>query len=54
MVYLNIIHCTKRLTPLALLKQRVEQNYADFKAETLSLLDEEEIYDMAHRIAAVK
>lgn len=54
MVYLNIIHCTKQLTPLALLKQRVEQNYADFKAETLSLLDEEEIYDMAHRIAAVK
>ena len=51
---MNIIHCTKQLTPLALLKQRVEQNYADFKAETLSLLDEEEIYDMAHRIAAVK
>jgi len=42
------------LTPLAALKERVVQNYADFKADTLSLMDEEEIYDMAHRIAAVK
>ena len=44
----------KNPTSLAILKERVEQNYADFKAEVLSLMDEEEIYDMAHRIAAVK
>jgi hypothetical protein len=44
----------KNLTPAAILKKRVEQNYADFKAEALSLLDEEELYEMAHRLAAVK
>jgi len=36
-----------------LLKERIEQNYADFKTETLEL-DEESIYDMAGRVAAVK
>ena len=36
-----------------LLKERIEQNYFDYKSETL-LLDEEGIYDMAGRIAAVK
>lgn len=35
------------------LKERIEQNYADFRAETL-LMDEEEIFDMAARIAAVE
>jgi len=43
----------KNFTPLALLKKRAEQNYADFKAEML-IGDEEYIYEMAHRIAAVK
>ena len=43
----------KNLAPLALLKKRVEQNYADFKAEML-MGDEEDVFDMAHRIAAVK
>ena len=38
---------------LMLLKKRVEQNYADFKAETL-MLDEEELFESAHRIAAVR
>jgi len=36
------------------LQQRVEQNYADFEAEALNLLGHGEIYDKAHRIAAVK
>jgi len=43
----------KNFTPLALLRKRVEQNYADFKAEML-IGDEEYIFDMAHMIAAVK
>ena len=43
----------KNPAPLALLKRRVAQNYADFMAEML-MLDEEEIFDRAHRIAAVK
>jgi len=38
---------------LALLKQRVAGNYANFKAEMLTL-GEEEIYDKAQRIAIVK
>ena len=38
---------------LELLKQRVEGNYANFKADVL-LLNEQEIYDMARRIAVVK
>ena len=54
MIYLYKNLFTKNNTPLAVLKKRVEQNYADFKAEILSLMDEEEIYDMAHRVAAVK
>jgi len=41
-------------TPLELLKHRVAQNYEDFKSEMLCLMDEEEIFDMAHRIAAVR
>jgi len=40
--------------PLAILKKRVAQNYADFESEILCLSDEEEIYEMAHRIAAVQ
>jgi hypothetical protein len=51
-LYKNLF--TKDHDPLAVLKNRVEQNYADFKAETLLLLNEEEIYEMAHSIAAVK
>jgi len=37
---------------IELLKQRIEQNYADFKAEILSL-DEENIFDNARIIAVV-
>ena len=44
----------KKENPLAILKRRVELNYADFKNEVLCLMDEMEIYDFAHRIAAVK
>jgi hypothetical protein len=40
-------------TKLALLRKRVEQNFADFKAEML-LLDEESLFTNAERIAAVK
>ena len=36
-----------------LLKERIEQNYADLKSEMLTL-DEESIYGMAGRIAAVE
>ena len=36
-----------------LLKERIEQNYSDFKAETLAM-DEESIYGMADRITAVE
>ena len=42
----------KNLTPIALLKNRVEQNFADFKAEML-MSSEENIFENAHRIAAV-
>ena len=38
---------------LELLKQRIEGNYANFKADML-LHDETAIYDMAHRIVIVK
>ena len=44
----------KNFTPLALLKKRVGQNYADFKTEILCLCDEEDIFEKAHRITAVK
>ena len=40
-------------TNIELLKERIEQNYADFREDTL-LLDGEDIYDMADRIAAVE
>ena len=54
MILLFKTHTKKDLNPLETLKKRVGQNYADFKAEVLCLMDEEEIYDMAHRIAAVQ
>ena len=53
MILLDSNLTMKNFTPLALLKKRAEQNYADFKAEML-IGDEEYIYEMAHRIAAVK
>ena len=40
-------------TSKQLLKERIMENHADFKAETLSL-DEGSIYGMAHRIVAVE
>ena len=40
-------------TNIELLKGRIEQNYADFRADTL-LMDEEDIFDMAAKIAAVE
>jgi len=51
--YEGTILLDKNLTPLALLKRRIEQNYADFKAETL-MSDAEDIFERAYRIAAVK
>ena len=53
MITLNKSVTIKNPDPLALLKKRVAQNYADFKADML-MQDEEEIFDRAHRIAAVK
>jgi len=38
---------------IELLKERIEQNYADFREDTLSL-DSEAIYDMADKITAVE
>ena len=40
-------------TNIERLKERIEQNYADFRADTLTL-DEESIYGMADKIAAVE
>jgi hypothetical protein len=40
-------------TNIELLKERIEQNYTDFRFETL-IKSEEEIYDMAARISAVE
>jgi len=53
MILLDIRKTQADRAALELLKQRVEGNYANFKAEMLTL-DEEEIYDNAHRIAIVK
>jgi len=53
MINLKINLTKKNPTSLAILKERVEQNYADFKSEMLTL-DEESIYGMAGRIAAVE
>lgn len=51
---LLIINLNKKdHTPLALLQKRVKQNYADFKADML-MLDEEAVFEKAHRIAAVQ
>ena len=43
----------KNLAPQMILTKRVEQNYADFKAEML-VLDCEDVYEMAGRITAVE
>ena len=37
---------------LTLLRKRIEQNFADFKAEIL-MLDDEKLFELAHRIVAV-
>jgi len=42
-----------RKTNTELLKERIEQNYDDFRAKTL-LMDEEDIFDVASRIAVVE
>ena len=42
-----------RKTNIELLIERIEQNYADFKADTLCM-DEESIYGMADKISAVE
>ena len=42
----------KHLTPLTVLRNRIQQNFADFKAEML-MSDEESIFENASRIAAV-
>ena len=53
MIYLDYNKNYACRATLARLKQRVAGNYANFKAEMLSLC-EEEIYDNARRIAIVK
>jgi len=53
MIYLDYNNNYACRGTLARLKQRVAGNYANFKAEMLSLC-EEEIYDNAQRIAIVK
>ena len=53
MILLDIRKTQADRAALELLKQRVEGNYANFKAEMLTL-DVEEVYDNAHRIAIVK
>jgi hypothetical protein len=53
MITLNKNQTNKYNSQLALLRKRIEQNYADFRAEML-LHDEESIFINAERIAAVK
>jgi hypothetical protein len=53
MIILNKNKISSFNTKLALLRKRVEQNFADFKAEMM-LLDEESLFTNAERIAAVK
>ena len=43
-----------RKTNIELLKERIEQNREDFKDDILGLMDEDLIYGMARRIAAVE
>lgn len=50
---MNTKKTTFEYSALELLKQRVAGNYANFKADVLTM-DDESIYDMAHRIAVVK
>lgn len=39
---------------MTLLRERIEENYEDFKAETLETLDKEDIFEMARTIAAME
>ena len=37
-----------------LLRERIEQNYEDFKAETLAALDKEGVFELAGQISAIE